>query len=647
MIMKFNILKFTALLVMLFTLTINSAYASKQYGVKDFFSHGKYESVIVSPDGKHFAVTYRKDTEVRMAIINRATNKVIAGFDYGDYRRVGGVAWINNERVIYYVRKFVGQWDKKGGPALIFASNIDGSKRLNLTKKVGGFGIVSLMKDDPKNILIQKIRYDGGSVKAKLQRLNVYKGKLTYISDRPKEDVHRFYADGFGNPRVAVSYDQEDEDKLEVTISLHFKNLANTWEKMELTSTLKDPQFSVIGFGDDGRKFYFSSDYDDAEKRRLGVHVFDIKTKKATLILRNANVDAGGSTRRAPDGNMVAFSYDDGFQLWHTVDKSHWFTKLIAAFEASFVDSKVFITSMTKDENEAIIFVTSDVNPGEFYTYNRKLNKLKFYTSVMPTIKSKDMVFMNPFKMEARDGVELHGYVTLPKGKAKNLPTIVMIHGGPHGPRDSWGWRSEAQYLAHNGYAVVQVNFRGSGGYGKTFEKSGYLKWGREMQDDITDATLWAVKQGITDKDRICVYGGSYGGYATAMAVVREPDLYKCALPYVGVYSLPVMKKAGDIPLSKGGRVFLDTVLGNDEQDLLDRSPSYNVSKIKAKLFIAHGSDDQRCPMEQYDALTGALDKAGIPYKSMIRDEGHGYQIEKNRYDFYNAMLEFFDENLK
>lgn len=641
-----NFKKFILFALLTVLASISHANASGKYGVKDFFSHGKYENVVISPDGKHFAVTYREGTEVKMAIINRAKNKVIAGFDYGDYRRIGGISWINNERIIYYVRKFVGLWDKKGGPAFIFASNIDGSKRINLTKKVGGFGVVSLMEDDSKHILVQKYRYDGGSVKAKLQKLNVYKGKLSFIPDRPDADVDQFFADSYGNPRVAIDYIMEDDGSIEAKINLHYKDLSNSWKQLKLDTALKRPIFNVIGFDSDGKNFYFTSDYDDPEKRRLGVHKFDVKAKKAELILRNKNVDTGTSVR-AVGGELIGFGYDDGFRYWNTVNKTHWYAKTIAAFEATFVDSQVSITSTTKDLNELVLHVSSDINPGEFYTYDRKRNKLKFYASVMPTLKSKDMAFMDPFKMEARDGVELHGYVTLPKGKKKNLPTIVMIHGGPHGPRDRWGWNSEAQFLANNGYAVVQINFRGSGGYGKEFEVSGHRKWGREMQDDVTDATLWAVKQGIADKDKICVYGGSYGGYATAMAVVREPDLYKCALPYVGVYSLPVMKTAGDIPLNKGGRMFLDKVLGNDKQDLLDRSPSYGVSKIKADLFIAHGTDDQRCPMEQYDALTDALDKAGIKYQSMLRDEGHGYQIEKNRFDFYGAMLKFFDKNLK
>ncbi|MFT5995371.1 MAG: dipeptidyl aminopeptidase/acylaminoacyl peptidase, partial [Glaciecola sp.] len=199
----------------------------------------------------------------------------------------------------------------------------------------------------------------------------------------------------------------------------------------------------------------------------------------------------------------------------------------------------------------------------------------------------------------------------------------------------------------NRGYAVVQINFRGSGGYGDAFEEAGYRKWGREMQDDVTDATLWAVEQGYADKDRLCIYGGSYGGYSALMGVVREPDLYQCAMGYVGVYSMPIFYTHGDIPKRASGVKYLERVIGTDQEVMLANSPAYNVDKIKAALFIAHGKKDVRVPMEQYYALTEALDKIGKPYESMLREEGHGYSLEQNRYDLYNKMITFFDKHTK
>lgn len=224
---------------------------------------------------------------------------------------------------------------------------------------------------------------------------------------------------------------------------------------------------------------------------------------------------------------------------------------------------------------------------------------------------------------------------------------VVMPHGGPHGPYDEWGYDPDVQLLASNGYAVLQVNFRGSGGYGQDFEAMGYQKWGREMQDDITDATLWAINERIADPDRICIAGASYGGYASLMAVVREPDLYQCAIPIAGVYSLPMMRKKGDYRRNRrASNVFLDDYLGRDEDDLIARSPAYHVDQIKADLFFIHGTEDVRVPIDQAEFVRDQLDDAGISYEWMERDEGHGFTQLENRRDMYEAILMFLDQHI-
>jgi dipeptidyl aminopeptidase/acylaminoacyl peptidase len=277
-----------------------------------------------------------------------------------------------------------------------------------------------------------------------------------------------------------------------------------------------------------------------------------------------------------------------------------------------------------------------------------KKNKLRPLVNTRGWIKASEMAEMRPIKVTARDGVELHGYLTLPKGKdPKNLPLVVNPHGGPHGPRDSWGFNPEIQLMANRGYAVLQINFRGSGGYGIDFQKSGHMKWGREMQDDVTDATLWAVEQGYADKNRLCLYGGSYGGYATLQGLVREPDLYKCGIGYVGVYDLKKMRTCGDIvSRGGGGKDFLNRVIGKDDDELEANSPAYNTDKIKAKVFLAHGEDDVRVPMCQLNSLVDSLEKSGVEHEVMTRDEGHGYHDPQNKIDFYTRLLSFLDENI-
>ncbi len=191
--------------------------------------------------------------------------------------------------------------------------------------------------------------------------------------------------------------------------------------------------------------------------------------------------------------------------------------------------------------------------------------------------------------------------------------------------------------------------FRGSGGYGEAFEEAGHKQWGKAMQDDVTDATLWAVKLGFANKDKMCIYGGSYGGYAALMGVVKEPDLYKCAIGYVGVYDLPLEYDVGDIRQSKEGLNFIETTVGKeDDPDLIKYSPARHADKIKAGIFLVHGGQDERVPIEHYEAMSKALDKVGHPYEKMVADdEGHGFSKNENQYKLYGKMVDFLAKYLK
>jgi acylaminoacyl-peptidase len=219
---------------------------------------------------------------------------------------------------------------------------------------------------------------------------------------------------------------------------------------------------------------------------------------------------------------------------------------------------------------------------------------------------------------------------------------VVLPHGGPHGVRDYWAFSPDVQVLASRGYAVLQVNYRGSGGYGRDFLYAGYGKWGTLMQDDLTDATLWAIDAGIAHRDRVCIYGASYGGYAAMMGVVREPDLYQCAIAYVGVYDLELMFEKGDIPDRDTGVTFLKEAVGEDEQDLRSRSPVHNLHRLKAPVFIVHGGEDFRVDVEHAYRLRDRLDELGKPYEWMLKEkEAHGFYRPENRLELYERMLAF------
>jgi len=298
---------------------------------------------------------------------------------------------------------------------------------------------------------------------------------------------------------------------------------------------------------------------------------------------------------------------------------------------------------------QAVVFVSSDRNPGDYYLYDGRTHAVRYLFSELPGIDPKAMAAMQPISFKARDGQTIHGYLTLPMGKHKDLPLVINPHGGPFGIRDYWTFDPETEFLAYHGFAVLQVNYRGSGGYGIAFQRAGYQQWGKAMQDDLTDATRWAVQQGIADPQRICIYGGSYGGYAALEAVVKEPDLYKCAIGYAGVYDLVMLHdRGGELYFqSHGMGSYLNDTLGDNLDALRAASPVDHVNRIKAALFLAHGGADKTVPIDQVNELRSALDKAGTKYEWLyFPNEGHGFFKIDHQVTFYNEMLSFLDHNI-
>jgi dipeptidyl aminopeptidase/acylaminoacyl peptidase len=254
---------------------------------------------------------------------------------------------------------------------------------------------------------------------------------------------------------------------------------------------------------------------------------------------------------------------------------------------------------------------------------------------------------VKPVSFKARDGLDIQGYLTVPVGsEARNSPLIVYIHGGPYNINDTWGFDQDAQILAAHGYAVLQVNYRGSGNHGRAFVQAGRREWGGKMQDDITDATKWAIQQGIADPTRICLFGASYGGYASLMGVAKEPALYRCAAGYVGVYDLPTMHSDGDIRDSGSGKTYINEWIG-PKQDVASVSPTRLADRIKVPVFLAAGGEDERAPIQHTEVMEKALRKAGVPVEAVYYPtEGHGFYKLENEREFYGKLLSFFHRHL-
>lgn len=390
------------------------------------------------------------------------------------------------------------------------------------------------------------------------------------------------------------------------------------------------------------RKEIFTWDMDSSVQE---VYKFDTKTQEVEQLTHDSSSDVNNVVFGL-DGNIIGFEFVPDTFTREYIESSKA-TKLLQAISKAFDGQRVTITSATKNQKQAVIYIRSDVNPGEFYLFDTETLEAKFIAARLENLKSSQMANMQPIRFNARDGVELNGYLTMPKKKNDApAPLIVKVHGGPHGVRDYWEFNTENQYFAANGFAVLQINFRGSGGYGKEFLESGYGEWGRKMQDDVTDATHWAIENGYADEEKICIYGASYGGYSSLMGVIKEPDLYQCAVGYVGVYSLPLMYEDSDIPESDSGVKYLREVIGENESELKANSPVYQADKIKVPVFLVHGSEDVRVPMSHFEQLTQAFEKHDINYKTLVREEGHGFQKEENKFELYPRLVQFFNKHL-
>jgi dipeptidyl aminopeptidase/acylaminoacyl peptidase len=307
------------------------------------------------------------------------------------------------------------------------------------------------------------------------------------------------------------------------------------------------------------------------------------------------------------------------------------------------------LTSHSRDETKYIVHSASDRTMGSYHLLDMAAMELTKLFDISPWLDEEKLAPMEPVSYSSRDGLEVGGYLTLPVGcDRRNLPLVVNPHGGPW-TRDGWGFNPEVQFLANRGFAVLQVNYRGSAGFGRRFLESGFRQWGLAMQDDLTDGVRWAIDEGIADPQRIAIYGGSYGGYAALSGLTKTPDLYSCGVSYVGVSNLFTWIAAIP-PYWKPYLEMLYEMVGHPDKDgerLRETSPFFNADRIKVPLLVAQGANDPRVTKQESDQIVEALRGRGVQVDYLVKEnEGHGFSNEENRFEFYRAMERFLAEHL-
>ncbi len=597
--------------------------------LEDFFRKPEKVMVRLSPSGKHLAF---------LEPHQRRLNLVVRDLSTGESKRVtestardlGGFAWVSDDRLLY-IQDTGGDENYR-----LYAVGRDGSNPLDLTPfESVKCDLIDELEDDDDEVLFQMNKRNPEVFD--VFRLNVHTGEMQMVGENPG-NVQGWSTDHDGRVRLASTTDGVN------TSILYRESEADDW-KTVATYDFKEGARPLI-FTFDNASVYVAS---NLGRDKTAVCEYDLNSGKETkLLYEHEQVDVHHLLYSKKRQCITGIAYQTDQVGYHFFDDER-------ADLQRFLDEKLpgyqnQLVSHSKDETKFIVHSGSDRSMGTYYLLDMATMKLTELFSASPWLDETQMAEMKPIRYQSRDGLTIPGYLTLPAGvEPKGLPMIVNPHGGPWA-RDSWGFNPEIQFLANRGYAVLQMNFRSSTGYGREFMEAGFGQWGLKMQDDITDGVQWAVDQKIADPKRVAIYGGSYGGYATLAGVTKTPDLYACAISYVGVSNLFTWIEAIP-PYWKPYLEMMYEMVGHPEKDkarFRETSPYFNADKIQAPLFVAQGANDPRVRKEESDQIVDALRKRGVDVEYLVKDdEGHGFQNEENRFEFYRAMESFLGNHME
>jgi len=497
--------------------------------------------------------------------------------------------------------------------------------------------IVDDLPEDPDHILVQHNRRDKKVFD--VYRVDLRSGNAQMVATNPG-NVISWTTDHTGRVRMAIASDGVNNTVL-------YRD-GETGDFRPLIST--DFRTAVAPQFFDARNQQFYAISNRGRDKQALVLIDPAKPTAETLVYAHPEVDLEGASWSQARHTLSMVSYvveKPGRAYFDPVTR-----RMFERLEKQLPGQSLMLQSATLAEDKFVVAAYSDRSQGIRYLYDANADSLSQLGEISPWLPEAQMARQQPITYTARDGLEIHGYLTLPVGRpARDLACIVNPHGGPWF-RDIWGFNPEIQFLANRGFCVLQMNFRGSTGYGREFWEASFKQWGLAMQDDVTDGAQWLVKQGIADPKRLGIYGGSYGGYATLSGITKTPELYAAAVDYVGVSNLFTFMNTIP-PYWEPFRQQMYAMVGNPE-DPADKarmeatSPALHVDRIRTPLFVAQGARDPRVNKAESDQIVDALRARGVEVQYMVKDnEGHGFHNQENRFDFYSAMEKFFVEHLK
>ena len=631
----------------------------------DFFENPEFGAAELSPSGKYLAVRIgAKGKRDRLAVVTLADEKIQIVSTFGD-ADIGKFDWINDERLVFSsTDRSVGQGDVNYAPGL-YAANRDGSKFTQLAARRPKSLVTENSSTRPRDLLpwstamldqhggqdsefvyvtIAKYTDRGQLDVVPLHRLNTLNGRATPF-ERPGNTVD-WLLDNKGEPRIATTIEKD------TSTILYREPDTGKWRPLFSTPTYtgSTKAFTPLAFGPDGTLYVVTR----RNKDTSALYTYDLVNNK---IADKPVIELEGYDFR---GHLI-FSNNKLLGIRYLIDASstHWFDADMRAMQdqvdAMLPNTNNLLTVPIRPESPWVLVTSyADRFPARTLLYNSATRQLKAVGASHPAIKPEQMAQQKFLHYAARDGLKIPAWLTLPQGPGKNLPMVVLVHGGPYVRGSSWGWEPDSQFLASRGYVVLEPEYRGSTGFGSHHFRAGWKQWGLKMQDDIADGARWAIAQGIADPKRICIAGASYGGYAALMGLINDKDLFRCGIDWAGVTDINLLYDGhwnftSDLPdgWKQYGMPHLVGDQVKDAEQLKATSPLLRAAEIKQPLLLAYGGADMRVPLPHGTKFYQAVKQTNPDVEWVEYDEeGHGWALPKNRIDFWGRVEKFLDRHI-
>ena len=655
-------LRFWALLA----LAVLPAVAAEQVPIADFFRREAVTEAVMSPSGRHVAASYKGGPKGRLGLVvldvaDVTRAKALVSFADADVRSIG---WVNDDRIVFTVTDHQAAGADQIGSGL-FAIDREGKepaktliqRRYDYGQRLPGQGLSVLhhlrtvIRDGSNDVIVERYDYNDRwqLIGTTLLRLDTVTGAATSITLGGPARADSWAVNRRGVPIAAIS-------NFEGKSRVFWKPDGDApWKQVWEGRTWGDTERKFFPFGVDARGVLYGTAPLGANGDTYALARIDLTaaTPKLTPIFTLDGYDFRGSLAYGKDGNVIAVRYlIDGRGTYWMDESMRALQKKVDALLPRSINE--VYCGQCADPKVLLVKSWSDREPDTYRLYDVAKGSLALIAHSRPWIKPAQMARREMKRFAARDGLQVPVHITHPNGRDGPAPTVVLVHGGPFLRGAEWGWEPESQFLAARGYLVIEPEFRGSTGFGFKHFQAGWRQWGLGMQDDIADATRWAISLGLADPKRICIAGASYGGYATLMGLARYAELYRCGVSWVGVTDLDLLydpaNRWSDIG-STWREYGLPVLVGDPQKDakqLAETSPVRIASKIKRPLLMAYGLEDRRVPIFHGTRMREALREHNADVEWLeYRDEGHGFFLEANELDFWTKVERFLAKHLQ